>query len=221
MRSPRWYFANTHQQHVQAQVSLCCIIPFLLGLWALVLLLLLLLNSLEVFFLLLINSHVKLRRWLDAALTVVTCGRSMSSFLFFLKAGGASPVFGFWFWGKSLGMKRRNVLALWVPSAPGCPFLSVPFVFSQGEDAVPPCDGRPPLQGELPEPLAVRQRQRRHGQHLRGGARRSVQLLSYILALSIISAFYDYDYDQIINTSLLISLLWSVLEILEVCWVEL
>lgn len=35
-------------------------------------------------------------------------------------------------------------------------FLSVPLVFSQGEDAVPPCDGGPALQGELPEPLAVR-----------------------------------------------------------------
>lgn len=38
----------------------------------------------------------------------------------------------------------------------GCS-LSVSLVSSQGEDAVPPCDGRPPLQGKLPEPLAVRQ----------------------------------------------------------------
>lgn len=42
---------------------------------------------------------------------------------------------------------------------------------SQGEDAVPPCDGRSALQGKLPEPLAVWQRQRRSGQHLCGGAR--------------------------------------------------
>lgn len=71
----------------------------------------------------------------------------------------------------------------------GCS-LSVPLVSSQGEDAVPPRDGRPPLQGELPERLAVRQRQRRHGQHLRGGARRSVQLLSSISTPIVTDAFY-------------------------------
>lgn len=47
-----------------------------------------------------------------------------------------------------------------------------PSVAPQGEDAVPPRDGRPALQGELPEPLAVGQRQRGAGQHHRGGAGR-------------------------------------------------